>query len=141
MRSTPLLISFPNVVCLYAVAGLQPTSQFWPWLSSRWYLCARKSPYALHPVSWKFSNVTCLYVNRGWTSADQSVLAVDLCMYRSLVLAILSMDTSGSTFTRQVLLIRTFRGSRLLKGMSLLNRLRTISMFSPVGSRSSIHHQ
>ena len=41
-------------VCTLTVAGLQPTSQLWPWFSSRWYLCARESPYALHPVSRKF---------------------------------------------------------------------------------------
>ena len=26
--------------------------------SSRWYLCAHKSPYALHPISQKFPNTT-----------------------------------------------------------------------------------
>ena len=54
------LISLPSVgnislrsignISLYAFHGHFSSVQF----SSRWYLCPRKSPYALHPVSEKF---------------------------------------------------------------------------------------
>ena len=42
--------------------------------SSRWYLCARKSPYALHPVSQKFSQ-SCLWNSSNVRLTDDGPLS------------------------------------------------------------------
>ena len=50
-----------GVLCYNDTSELRPLSVWSPWyhylvqFSSRWYLCARKSPCALHPISLKFS--------------------------------------------------------------------------------------
>jgi len=45
-RSTANALELTRYMQLYTDSSVQ--------FSSRWYLCARKSPYALHPVSQKF---------------------------------------------------------------------------------------
>ena len=45
-RSTANALGLTRYMQLYTDSSVQ--------FSSRWYLCARKSPYALHPVSQKF---------------------------------------------------------------------------------------
>ena len=51
VRSRLYYVSFSAAFAVLLVRSIRRSSvQF----SSRWYLCARKSPYALHPVSQKF---------------------------------------------------------------------------------------
>ena len=75
-------------------------------ISSTWYLCARKSPYTLHPVSqtfpqrclWNGSNVR--LIDDGFLSAFQGRSSSASSFHASLLQAIWSMlETIGNVYT------------------------------------------
>ena len=105
--------------------------------SSRWYLCAQKSPYALHPVSQKFPQ-RCLWnvsnvrlVDDGHLSSFQGRSSSALCtkqfISKQIILTVLDTFITSRQYTRQYtrqLMITTYDDGCVVTELRFIPRQR-----------------